>query len=148
MGSLAICAIHFLVPFAPVRFSSRFLARWGTATHSTAIQVFKQRFSRRFRCNRRASAGQLNLTFANGEVSLPRFWTGRFHDFSVWSLRKRFEKLHCMHRNPLKRKSVNFPQDGPWSSFSFYSKRSPIGVSLGGTSNQEKWPCGSTLKPA
>jgi hypothetical protein len=53
---------------------------------------------------------------------LSRFWKRRFYDFSVWSLKKKVEKLLYMHMNPLKRKLVDHPKDWPWSSFSFYSK--------------------------
>jgi putative transposase len=93
----------------------------GKGTPSTVIQVLKQRVSRRLRRKRRAVAGQLNLNFASGDDSLPRFWQRRFYDFNVWSLKKRVEKLHYMHMNPLKRKLVDHPKDWPWSSFSFYS---------------------------
>src|SRR5258708_20668070 len=68
-----------------------------------------------------APSGQLSLIFASGEDSLSRFWQRRFYDFNVWSLKKRVEKLHYMHMNPLKRKLVDHPRDWPWSSFSFYS---------------------------
>jgi putative transposase len=88
-------------------------------TPSMAIQVLKQRVSRR---KRRAASRQLKLTFESGEDSLPRFWQRRFYDFNVWSLKKRVEKLHYMHMNPLKRKLVDHPRDWLWSSFSFYSK--------------------------
>ena len=90
-------------------------------TPSLAIQVLKQRVSRRLRSKKRANAGQLNLIFETGEISQPRFWQRRFYDFNVWSLKKRVEKLHYMHMNPLKRKLVDHPKDWPWSSFSFYS---------------------------
>ena len=90
-------------------------------TPSTVIQVLKQRVSRRLRRKRRAGTGQLNLIFASGSDSLPRFWQRRFYDFNVWSLKKRVEKLHYMHMNPLKRKLVAHPKDWPWSSFSFYA---------------------------
>jgi putative transposase len=90
-------------------------------TPSTVIQVLKQRVSRRLRRRRRAPLDQLNLLFASGEDPLPRFWQRRFYDFNVWSLKKRVEKLHYMHMNPLKRKLVDHPKDWPWSSFSFYS---------------------------
>jgi len=63
----------------------------------------------------------LSLDFAHGEGALPRFWQRRFYDFNVWSLKKRVEKLHYMHMNPLKRKLVHHPKDWPWSSSSFYS---------------------------
>ncbi len=91
-------------------------------TPSTVIQVLKQRSSRRLRRKRRAPAAQLNLTFAGSRCALPRFWQRRFYDFNVWSLKKRVEKLHYMHMNPLKRKLVEHPKDWPWSSFSFYAK--------------------------
>jgi len=91
-----------------------------TGTPSTVIQVLKQRVSRRLRRNKRKTAGQLSLSFA-GEEILSRFWQRRFYDFNVWSLKKRIEKLHYMHMNPLKRKLVAHPKDWPWSSFSFYA---------------------------
>ena len=90
-------------------------------TPSTVIQVLKQRVSRRLRRKKRRLTGQLDLTFACRDESLPRFWQRRFYDFNVWSLKKRVEKLHYMHMNPLKRKLVDHPKDWPWSSFSFYS---------------------------
>jgi putative transposase len=89
-------------------------------TPSIVIQVLKQRVSRRLRRKKRAPAEQFKM-FACGDDSLPRFWQRRFYDFNVWSLKKRVEKLHYMHMNPLKRKLVDHPKDWPWSSFSFYS---------------------------
>ena len=90
-------------------------------TPSTVIQVLKQRVSRRLRRKKRNAGGQLPLSFADGGEGLRRFWQRRFYDFNVWSLKKRVEKLHYMHMNPLKRKLVDHPRDWPWSSFSFYS---------------------------
>jgi REP-associated tyrosine transposase len=90
-------------------------------TPSTVIQVLKQRVSRRLRRKKRDAAGQFCLPFAGGGEALRRFWQRRFYDFNVWSLKKRVEKLHYMHMNPLKRKLVDHPRDWPWSSFSFYS---------------------------
>jgi putative transposase len=91
-------------------------------TPSIAIQVLKQRVSRRLRRKRRVPSGPLNLTFEGSEDLLPRFWQRRFYDFNVWSLKKRVEKVHSMHMNPLKRKLADPPEDWPWSSFPFYSK--------------------------
>jgi putative transposase len=51
------------------------------ATPSKAIQVLKQRVSRRLRRKRRTPAAQLNLIFAIGGDSPPRFWQRRFYDF-------------------------------------------------------------------
>jgi REP-associated tyrosine transposase len=88
---------------------------------SVVVQVLKQRVSRRLRRKKRAPTAQLNLNFAVGGDLLPRFWQRRFYDFNVWSLKKRVEKLHYMHLNPLKRKLADHPKDWPWSSFSFYA---------------------------
>ncbi len=88
-------------------------------TPSTVIQVLKQRVSRRLRRKTRKPTGQSRLAFADGDANLRRFWQRRFYDFNVWSLKKRVEKLHYMHMNPLKRKLVVHPRDWPWSSYSF-----------------------------
>ena len=95
----------------------------ATGTPSTVVQVLKQRVSRQLRRKKRKPAGQLNLIFAEGDELLSRFWQRRFYDFNVWSLKKRVEKLHYMHMNPLKRKLVDHPKDWPWSSFVFYSNK-------------------------
>jgi REP element-mobilizing transposase RayT len=90
-------------------------------TPSAVIQVLKQRVSRRLRRKKHNAAGQFCLAFASGGDVLRRFWQRRFYDLNVWSLKKKAEKLHYMHMNPLKRKLVEHPRDWPRSSFSFYS---------------------------
>ena len=92
-------------------------------TPSTVMQVLKQRVSHRLRRKRRASFRQLPLRFDRCEPILPRFWQLRFHDFNVWSHKKRVEKLQYMHLNPVKRGLVTHPKYWPWSSFSFYASR-------------------------
>jgi putative transposase len=92
-------------------------------TPSTVMQVLKQRVSHRLRRKRRASIVQLPLGFVRREEALPRFWQLRFHDFNVWSHKKRVEKLQYMHLNPVKRGLVAHPRHWPWSSFSFYANR-------------------------
>jgi putative transposase len=94
---------------------------------STVLQVLKQRVSRRLRRKprRRTSAAQLSLRFHPSDHSLPHFWQPRFYDFNVWSQKKKVEKLHYMHLNPVKRRLAAHPKDWPWSSFSFYASRKP-----------------------
>ena len=46
--------------------------------------------------------------------------TGRYHDFNVWSERKRIEKLRYIHRNPVRRGLVGNPEDWEWSSYRHY----------------------------
>jgi putative transposase len=88
-------------------------------TPSTVIQVLKQRVSRRLRRKKRALNAQLKLNFEGGDKSLPRFWQRRFYDFNVWSLKKRVEKLHYMHMNPLKKSWSIIPRTGPGAVFPF-----------------------------
>lgn len=92
-------------------------------TPSTVMQVLKQRVSRQLRRGRRGSVAQLRLRFYRSENSLVRFWQLRFHDFNVWSHKKRVEKLQYMHLNPVKRGLVAHPMHWPWSSYSFYATR-------------------------
>lgn len=88
-------------------------------TPSTVMQVLKQRVARRARRRRRkASSGQMSLWPATAAP----FWQRRFHDFNVWSYKKRNEKLHYMHLSPVKRKLVKDPKDWPWSSYRFYAR--------------------------
>ena len=108
-------------------------------TPSTAMQVLKQRVSKRLRPRRRkrASATQLRLPLDGVDDALPRLWQERFYDFNVWSHKKKVEKLQYMHMNPVKNKLVSrpifigglqvepAPEEWPWSSFSFYSGRKP-----------------------
>ena len=57
---------------------------------------------------------------------LRRFWQPRFYDFNVWSVRKKNEKLHYMHMNPVKRGLVRNPKDWPWSSYRAYMEIEPV----------------------
>jgi putative transposase len=50
-----------------------------------------------------------------------RFWQRRFYDFNVWSARKRIEKLRYIHRNPVKRRLVETPDQWKRSSFRSYA---------------------------
>lgn len=87
-------------------------------TPSTVVQVLKQRVSRLMRERKRKPSGaQLKLW---REDEAPRFWQRRFYDFNVWSEKKKAEKLHYMHNNPVKRGLVTHPKQWPWSSFGFY----------------------------
>ena len=76
-----------------------------------AIQVFKQRLSRRMRGKKRARKGQLALRFPGEDGELRRFWQRRYYDFNVYSRAKVQEKLRYMHANPVKEKLVQHPGD-------------------------------------
>lgn len=101
-------------------------------TPSTVMQVLKQRVSRRLRQRkRRRNPGQLRLW--SGGISgngLRSFWQRRFHDFNVFTSKKKNEKLHYMHMNPVKRRLVEHPRDWPWSSYNFYSRKGVVLLSM------------------
>jgi hypothetical protein len=89
-------------------------------TRGSATRKFKTA-SKRAPPAAKSGSPRDNLIWRLAKMALRRFWQRRFYDFNVWSLKKRVEKLHYMHMNPLKRKLVDHPRDWPWSSFSFYS---------------------------
>jgi putative transposase len=49
------------------------------------------------------------------------FWQVRYYDFNIFSIAKRIEKLKYIHRNPVKRRLVEKPEDWPWSSYRHYA---------------------------
>src|SRR2546430_496296 len=63
-------------------------------TPSTVMQVVKQRFARRVLGRKKQSSAQSELR----PDCEKHVWQRRFHDFNVWSARKRIEKLRYMHR--------------------------------------------------
>jgi putative transposase len=75
--------------------------------------VVKQRYARQVVKRRQ---NQLEL-WAEGQEPV---WQRRFYDFNVWTERKRAEKLHYMHQNPVKDGLVVEPDQWEWSSFRSY----------------------------
>lgn len=85
---------------------------------STVMQVLKQRTARALLPERqRRDPSQRELCREETGRSL---WEARFYDFNVWTTKKRVEKLHYMHRNPVKRGLVESPEQWQWSSYRFY----------------------------
>ncbi|HEV2489169.1 MAG TPA: transposase [Candidatus Acidoferrales bacterium] len=97
-------------------------------TPSIVLEVLKQRVSRQMRRPRRAtkSSAQLRLWKDDPITHAPHFWQPRFYDFNVWSRKKRNEKLHYMHFNPVQRRLVRHPRHWPWSSYAFYAEDGPV----------------------
>lgn len=104
----------------------------GMGTPSKAVQVLKQRVSRQLRRTprKRTSRPQMVLQFDSASNRLPHFWQRRFYDFNVWSRRKRNEKLHYMHMNPLRRRLVPHPRNWLWSSYAFHAGSEPAFVPI------------------
>ena len=95
-----------------------------SSTPSKVMQILKQRVSRSLRQKRRkrTSPAQLRLWRGSPNGGLRSFWQSRFFDFNVWSRKKRIEKLHYMHMNPVKRGLVAHPKDWRWSSYASYQR--------------------------
>jgi putative transposase len=96
-------------------------------TLSTAIQALKLGFVRSMSCSSgKFVAGprsrKIGETWGTpGSWGHPeRFWQARFYDFTVWTERKRIEKLRYIHRNPVERGLVSSPEQWRWSSFRWY----------------------------
>ena len=47
----------------------------------------------------------------------PQFWQRRYYDLNVFTRPKFNEKLRYLHRNPVKARLVENPEDWPWSSY-------------------------------
>lgn len=93
-------------------------------TPSTVLHKLKLQVARRLKKpGRSASSAQMQLPFEREEIPPRAFWQARFHDFNVYSQRKKIEKLKYMHANPLKRRLVTHPKDWAWSSWTFYRGR-------------------------
>ena len=85
---------------------------------STVMQVLKQRTARALLPRRKRRDPHQRELF--GEEPRRAFWQARFYDFNVWTTKKRVEKLRYMHRNPVKRRLVDSPEQWRWSSHRFY----------------------------
>ncbi len=86
-------------------------------TPGTVLQIFKQQVSRELHKTARRFAGAKPQ---DSDTEADAFWDRRFYDFNVWSLKKRIEKIHYMHMNPVVRGLVADPGSWAWSSFRFY----------------------------
>lgn len=84
-------------------------------TPSTVMQVLKQRVS---------------LQLRDEPARVGAFWQRRFHDFNVFTEKKKNEKLEYMHMNPVKRNLVEWPEDWPWSSCNFYQGKGIVLLGL------------------
>ncbi len=97
-----------------------------TGSLSLAMQVLKQRVSRRCRRRRRVPS-QITLW---QDPSFRAFWQARYYDFNVFRERKHVEKLRYIHRNPVRRGLVRSPEQWRWSSFRYYwlGEKGPVKI--------------------
>jgi putative transposase len=96
------------------------------STPAKAMQVFKQRVSRKLRGLGHKASSQMSFAFPDDEELPLRFWQRRYFDLNVYSSYKIREKLDYMHANPVKEKLVRHPKDWPWSSWAAYVGREAL----------------------
>ena len=59
-----------------------------------------------------------------------RFWQKRYYDRNESEHKEFIEKLKYIHRNPVKRKLVENPEDWKWSSYRHYTSGENCGVQI------------------
>ena len=75
----------------------------GEYTLTDALKSLKQGVSRRLVGNKE------------------HFWQKRYYDFNIRNYAQFVEKLRYIHRNPVRAKLCERPEDWPWSSFRHYA---------------------------
>ncbi len=86
----------------------------------TVVQVLKQRFARAVLREMRSRQIARQPRLWPDSTGQDHVWQARFYDFVVHTKKKKLEKLHYMHQNPVKRRLVLDPQQWPWSSYGDY----------------------------
>jgi putative transposase len=93
---------------------------------STAIQALKLSFVRSLPAavppTSRKRSEKWGTPFRTDAEVPNHFWQARFYDFNVWTEKKRLEKLHYIHTNPVTRGLADSPEKWQWSSFRWYSQ--------------------------
>ncbi len=98
------------------------------ANPGTVIQALKQRFARAVLRELRGHCVPQQPSLWSEPLTQSHVWQARFYDFVVYTKKKRIEKLHYMHRNPVVRGLVLEPEQWAWSSFRHYvrDERGPV----------------------
>ena len=76
-----------------------------------------------------ASAKRAKLVHAIHDLQGP-FWQKRYYDRNEWNHKEFIEKLKYIHRNPVKRKLVEKPEDWRWSSYRHYASGDNCGAEI------------------
>ena len=108
---------------------------------SVVLKVIKQRFARLI--GKPPGDGPAEQFQQKSEDQPSRVWQKRFYDFNVWTAHKEREKLHYMHRNPVKRGLVDQAEQWVWSSYRSYAFGEPGTVRV----NTQEWPLTIRSKP-
>jgi len=105
------------------------------------IQVLKQRFARAVLRELRARRLPAQQSLWGASSASQHVWQARFYDFVVYTRKKRMEKLHYIHQNPVRRGLVLEAGQWRWSSFRDYAgEAGPVLVN-------EPLPAGMRVRP-
>lgn len=105
------------------------LRAWPADSLPRLIQQLKQRTAYRLLQTLRENSGQTRHRERLARFRLPatvhspsqyRIGQRRYYVMNIFSAKKRLEKLHYLHGNPVKRGWVASPEQWVWSSFRFY----------------------------
>src|ERR1700674_1164748 len=113
---------------------------------SVVMKVLKERFTKKLRAKGGTAGAPLIAPFAMSGSPRPEptpIWQKRFYDFNVRTEEKHIEKLRYIHRNPVKRGLVDFPEQWEWSSFRsyVYQETGPVRVKF------QEWPMEIKARP-
>ncbi|MFY9978944.1 MAG: transposase [Candidatus Sulfotelmatobacter sp.] len=92
---------------------------------SKVVQAIKQGFARRLLRKLRAATDVGQNRLWETALDHGHIWQARFYDFVVLTEKKKVEKLHYMHANPVKRGLALEPQQWEWSSSRHYVLAEP-----------------------
>src|ERR1700731_1114600 len=87
---------------------------------STVMQAIKQGFARRLLGRLRARRDPRQSNLWSLSLNQQHVWQRRFYDFVVRSYEKRQEKLHYIHKNPVRGRLVLEASQWRWSSAPHY----------------------------
>ena len=108
---------HLLIQPVPAGSTSRIVQQLKQRTAFRLLAILHENSQYPW-CRRMLS--QLRLPATVHSEAEYRVWQRRFYRFNVYSEKKRLEKLHYMHGNPVARGLVSSPEQWPWSSWRFY----------------------------
>ena len=108
---------HLLIQPQPAAATVRFLPERKKRSAPQIIAVLA-RNQHPPRC--RTLRARLRLPPTVHSDSYHRLGQRRYVPFNIFTEKKRMEKIHSMHNNPVKKRRVSSPHQWPWSSFRFY----------------------------
>jgi putative transposase len=108
---------HLLIQPWPAESAPRLIQQLKQRTAYRLLQILREN-PREGWCRKMLARFRLPATVH--DQAQYRVWQRRYYVMNIFTEKKRLEKLHYMHGNPVKRGLVASPAEWPWSSFRFY----------------------------